>query len=261
MAEALFVREGDVYHPTRLTEGPWSPDAQHGGPPSALLGRAIALTPSPVPVMVARVTVNLLRPVPLEPLVLTTEVTRPGKQVQVVTATLTHQDVKVAEATGLKLRLKDIEIPFDVDQGDRLLGPDEGRPARLFTRAAAYAEEAMEIRVVEGDFIEPGPGKAWFRLRVPVVGDEEPTAVERACAAADFGNGLSAFDPARTWLFINPDLTVRFARPSSGEWVGMDSRSTPHPTGTGLAESQLYDLDGRFGSAAQALLVEPLESP
>ncbi|MDX1468369.1 MAG: thioesterase family protein [Acidimicrobiia bacterium] len=259
MAEALFVREGEVFHPTRLTEGPWSPDAQHGGPPSALLGRAIAQAPSPAPMMVARVSVNLLRPVPLEPLVLTTEITRQGKQVQLVHAALSHRDVKVAEATGLRLRMRDIQIPFEVDPGHDLPGPEEGRPARLFTRAGAYAEQAMEIRVVEGDFIEPGPGKAWFRIRVPVVAGEEPSTVERACAAADFGNGLSAFDPDRTWLFINPDLTVRFARPSSGEWVGMASRSTPHPTGTGLAESVLYDLEGRFGSAAQALLVEPLD--
>lgn len=259
MGEALFVREDDVYLPTRLTEGPWSPDAQHGGPPSALLARAIAHAPSPTPVMVARVTVNLLRPVPLEPLVLTSEITRPGKQVQVVTSTLTHRDIAVAQATGLRLRTKDIEIPYAVDPGPPLPGPEMGRAARLFKRAGAYAEEAMEITVIDGDFIEPGPGKAWFRLRVPIVEGEEPTPVERACAAADFGNGLSAFDPDRAWLFINPDLTVRFARPSSGEWVGLDAKTAVHSSGTGLAESVLCDLEGFFGSAAQSLLVEPLD--
>src|SRR5206468_551060 len=40
MSEALFVLEGERFLPTELCRGPWSPDAQHGGPPAALLARA-----------------------------------------------------------------------------------------------------------------------------------------------------------------------------------------------------------------------------
>ena len=31
-ADALFVRRGDEYVATELTQGPWNPEHQHGGP-------------------------------------------------------------------------------------------------------------------------------------------------------------------------------------------------------------------------------------
>ena len=37
MADALFEPDGDRFVPGVLTRGPWSPGAQHGGPPAALL--------------------------------------------------------------------------------------------------------------------------------------------------------------------------------------------------------------------------------
>ena len=38
---AFFEEEGDRFGPTVLTRGPWRPEHQHGGPPSALAARAI----------------------------------------------------------------------------------------------------------------------------------------------------------------------------------------------------------------------------
>jgi hypothetical protein len=76
MSEALFVRDRiDPHriHPTELTRGPWSPDAQHGGPPAALLAAAAEAHDDEAaprggensPMFVARLTVELMRPVPL----------------------------------------------------------------------------------------------------------------------------------------------------------------------------------------------------
>jgi len=81
MADSLFVRDPsdpNLYHPTGLTRGPWSPDAQHGGPPAALLAMALEAhdddkAPRNPPDsdeanFAARLNVELLRPVPLTPL-------------------------------------------------------------------------------------------------------------------------------------------------------------------------------------------------
>ncbi len=38
MPDAFFEPSGDGFVPTELTRGPWDPDAQHAGPPAALLG-------------------------------------------------------------------------------------------------------------------------------------------------------------------------------------------------------------------------------
>lgn len=209
--------------------------------------------------MLARVTVELLRPVPLEPLSVTTEVVRPGRRVQLVGASISHGDQEIARALGLKIRLTKLDLPFEDQEERDLPGPEDGRPPTWFENAGAFATEAMEIRMLEGDFSEAGPGKAWFRLRVPLINGQATSPVERVAAAADFGNGVSNLGgESRNWVFINPDLEIRMARPPEGEWICLDSETQLHATGTGLATSFLSDRKGLFGVAAQSLFVDEM---
>jgi hypothetical protein len=259
MSDALFRREGDLYHPTALTEGPWSPDAQHGGPPAALLSGAIEKTPAETDMLVARVTIELLRPVPLQPLRLISEVVRPGRKVQLVSSALSYQNTEVARALGLRIRRTHLDLPFDQPDDSPISGPDQGRPATFFENAGAFANDAMEIKMLQGDFAEAGPGQAWLRLKVPLVEGEETTGVERVAAAADFGNGISNLGgKERSWLFINPDLEIRLIRPPDGEWIYLDSETRISPGGTGMASSTIADRAGWLGVAAQSLFVDAI---
>lgn len=136
-----------------------------------------------------------------------------------------------------------------------------GTAANFFDKPGAYATEAMEIKMVEGDFNQAGPGQAWLRLRVPLVEGEETTAVERVAAAADFGNGVGNLaGNVRDWVFINPDLEIRMYRPPEGEWVYLDSRTRISSLGTGVATSSLGDEKGWLGVAAQSLFVDPIRT-
>ena len=71
------------------------------------------------------------------------------------------------------------------------------------------------------------PGQGWFRLRRPVVEGEEPTGVQRAAAAADFGNGVSWVLPPDRWIFVNPDLSPAPRPATQGEWIGLDAVRIP----------------------------------
>lgn len=256
MTDALYTPDGDTFHPSPLTAGPWSPNAQHGGAPAALLAGTIDRVPADSEMLLARVTVDLLRPVPLEPLTIDTEIMRPGRKVQLIKATMYHEDREVATAQGLKIRVTDLDLPF-ASEALPPVGPENGRPVALFQAPGAFAAEGMEIRMLEGDFSEPGPGKAWLRLRVPLVEGRETSGVERVAAAADFGNGVSNLTgDISEWVFINPDLELRMARTPSGEWVYLDSTTWVHPTGTGLATSLIGDVKGLLGVAAQSLYVD-----
>lgn len=256
MSDALYIRDGDTFHPSPLTAGPWSPDAQHGGPPAALLAGTIDRVPSDSEMLLARVTVDLLRPVPLEPLTLDTEIVRPGRRVQLIKATMYHEGQEIARALGLKIRVTNLDLPF-ASAEERPPAPEDGRPVALFDDPGAFAAEGMEIRMLEGNFSEPGPGKAWLRLRVPLIEGRTTSGVERVAAAADFGNGVSNLTGGISeWVFINPDLELRMARPPSGEWVYLDSTTRVHPTGTGLASSLIGDELGLLGVAAQSLYVD-----
>ena len=68
MTDAFYSLEGDAVLPSELTRGPWDPTAQHAGPPSALLGRAIELCEPREGMRVGRMTIEILAPVPIAPL-------------------------------------------------------------------------------------------------------------------------------------------------------------------------------------------------
>jgi hypothetical protein len=257
---ALFSIDGDAFVPSGLARGPWSPDAQHGGPPAALLMRAMEAIESPVPTQIARATFELLRPVPLAPLTIETVTVKPGKRVQLVGASLFADDVEVVRATALRLRTADIPIPDDVpvDMGVPELPEIESTGRAPFAGDDGQEHfhlDAMEIRAVAGGFDRAGPGTAWFRLKVPVIDGEEPSGAMRAVATADFGNGLSWILPG-DWLFINPDLTVHLLRVPVGEWICLAARTLPSSTGVGMAESAIYDERGRVGRSVQSLLID-----
>ena len=67
----LFVPDGRRLVPTERARGPWSPDALHGGPVAALVARAAETVPGGEELQLVRITLELLRPVPMAPLAVT----------------------------------------------------------------------------------------------------------------------------------------------------------------------------------------------
>jgi hypothetical protein len=118
-----------------------------------------------------------------------------------------------------------------------------------------FGGDGIEIRFVRGHFSEPGPAAAWFRLRVPIVEGEPTSQLQRAMAAADFGNGISAALDWDEYTFVNPELTVYLLRPPVGEWIGNDAATAIDASGIGLADATLHDEQGAFGRALQSLYV------
>lgn len=259
-SEALFTRERDHFHPGPFARGPWAPGALHGGPVAALLAFLVEGLPRPGPMLPARTTVELLRPVPLAPLRGEAQVHRPGRKVQLTASSLFAGAMEVARATVLWIRSEPLPAPEDhrgarADTPPLPAGVAPERPAWL-SELPAYHSHAVEHRVVGGSWAELGPCTDWIRLRVPVVAGEEPSPLQRVAAAADFGNGISAAVPFGSWRFLNPDLTIHLARLPRGEWVCLDAVTWLGPDGTGLAESALFDEEGPIGRSLQSLLLE-----
>lgn len=251
---ALYEPDGDLLVASRLTQGPWSPDAQHGGPVAALIARAVEHVPSSVPMQVVRLTVELLRPVPIAALLVKANVMREGKRVQVIDVSISVEGTDVAIARALRIRTTRLEVVV----------PDFGRVAPQpsdvsVTSPSAFRipyAEAVELRFIEGSWNIPGPVRIWSRLRVPVVAGESPTPLQRVAAAADFGNGVSSVLDFSTHVFINPDLTVSLARVPVGEWIGFDFTSRISPDGFGQAEASVFDCDGWVGRSGQSLFID-----
>ncbi|MGB7587978.1 MAG: thioesterase family protein [Solirubrobacterales bacterium] len=257
MSEAFFKQHDDEFVATELTRGPWDPGAQHAGPPAALLGREIERVDGAEDFQIGRVTLEILRPVPIGPVRVKARVARPGRSVQLIEASLGNEEGELMLARAWRLRKQAVELPAEaIAVSDPPPGPDDGVAFDFFpTGQEVGYHTAMEGRSVAGGFLEPGPATMWMRMRHPLVGGEQPTPLQRTLIAADVGNGISAVLDWRRYLFINVELTVHLERMPEGEWVCVDAVTLPQRNGVGTAESVLYDRDGRIGRAAQTLLV------
>jgi hypothetical protein len=258
-AEPLFQPDGDIFLPSAMARGPWSRHALHGGATAALVARAVERHhDGGVERRLARLTVELLRPVPVAPLRLAARTVRPGRKVRLVAVTVSAEGVEVARALALQLRVADVTLPADAVAGEATVpGPPAAGEAVADDRWPAFHNAGCELRYSRGGWLRQGPGTVWIRLRSPVVSGEEPSPAQRAAAAADFGNGVSMVLPFEEYLFLNPDLTLTLLRDPRGEWVCLDAVTRLGQEGAGLAESAVYDKAGRVGLAVQTLLVEP----
>lgn len=257
---ALFLPDGEDFVPTELSRGPWSPHALHGGPVAALAARAIEADAGNDGLQVVRMTVELLRPVPLEPLTVGTSLFRPGKRVQLRDVVVEAGGVPVAAARALGVRVgprDDANLPALTEPDAAPAGPAEGALAVSGpTERPGFHNRGAELRFVRGRFGQVGPATVWVRLCQPVVAGESPSPLQRVMAAADFGNGVSAELEFGAGSFINPDLTVALTRLPLGEWICLDARTRLTAVGIGSAQSTLWDGNGRVGTAIQSLLVE-----
>ncbi len=254
----LFEPDGERLVPTEFARGPWSKDALHGGPVAALAAREAERLGRP-DLRPVRITLEMLRPVPVAPLDVRSAVVRPGRKVQLTDTVVETGGIEVAWSRALFINVSgDAPAPSPtVPEDEAPAPPQAGRVLRSPVGGyRAYHNEGVEMRFVRGGFDSPGPATVWMRLAGAVVAGEEPTPLQRVAAVADFGNGVAAELDFASSIFINPDLTVSVHRPPVGEWVCLDARTRFGVPGVGAAESALWDEQGRIGRAVQSLVVE-----
>lgn len=261
---AVYTGQGsDAWQPSELSRGPWDPRAQHGGAPCGLFAhiaeQAAAHAAAGQDWQLARLTVELVKPVPVAPLATRTQVQSSRATVR-VGIDLLAGEVVVARAHALLLARQPLRLPADLPEASQgpLPAPHDGQPrVRIpgLPEGVSFYGSAVETRVAEGDSARPGPCGAWFRLAVPLVHGAANTGAMRAAAAADFGNGLSWVLPAERFLFANADLNLNLLRAPQGEWIGLRSSTEAHGDGAGLTVSRLYDAHGPIGLATQTLVL------
>jgi hypothetical protein len=254
--DSFYLPDGERFVATELTRGPWDPDAQHAGPPAALLGRQLEGLPDAEEFQLARLTFEILGPVPIGTVVIDARVARPGRRVQMVEADLAVDGQARVRARGWRLRKTELELPPEAIVTDPPPPPPEQAIGGGFfpTGQEHGYHTGMEARFLEGGFGEVGPAQVWLRMRYPLLAGEEPTPLQRTLIAADIGNGISSALDFRRWVFINVDLTVQLERLPAGEWICVDAVTRPQPNGIGSSDSVLSDGEGRIGRALQTLI-------
>nr|MBA3606010.1 thioesterase family protein [Acidimicrobiia bacterium] len=228
MTEAFFSverRDGDEWIvPTEWSRGPWDPEACHGGPPAAMLARAMEQA---LPALrLARISVDLARTVPMAGFRIATDIMRAGRATGNTRAAIVDADGTLrATATGMHVGIAAqplFESALD-NSGVQLPTSRQTEPGEFPLGPAIHGltgfRQAVRVRYPPGE--DKGPGATTIMMSTgPIVAGEEPSPFQRICPLADCGNAFSRHtDPAEI-QFVNTDLLIALHRDPEGQWLG-----------------------------------------
>lgn len=254
MTEAFWIAEGtELFRATIHTQGAWDPHFQHGGPPAALLVRQLETCSPREEMVLARVSIDILAPVPIATCSARARMLRPGRSVELLEATLEHEGRLIMRATGWRVRLPNVRPPADEpDPPPRL--PDGTANPTIASMVVSGFFSATDWRTVREDN-ERGKATAWARLRYPLIAGEVTSPTQHLIALADYANGLSWRLDFSSWQFIPPELTLHILRPPRGEWICVDAVTDLQAEGVGLTTARLFDQQGPVARCAQSLFI------
>ncbi len=251
---AFFDAEGEVYTPRAGCLSPWNPKHQNGVAVAGLLMHLAEQVASPVPMVTAHVTFDILRGVPMGPNTGRACVVRQGHKMQMVESHIIANGEPVARARVMRVRQAEtpvVAVPMPYPLVEDL-------PDQPFFNAQGVFGELLDSRIVTGMGGEGGPGTVWVRFPGDVVAGAAHNPVVCAAMLADFPNGVSNPLARGRWSFANVDISLHMARRPVGEWLLVDASTLTLGQGVGLASAVLADREGVFGHAHQTLFVAPL---
>lgn len=256
---AAFFRQLDenTYEPTEATIGPWSPDFQHGGPPSALLTHALRTYPSPGDFTVTRITLEILGSVPVKPCAILVEKVRDGRRIELLRGHYVSGGKTYLLAHAW--RFKSEPGVSEVVPGHFDLPQFPGPQAQKFFPGVDYFPygDALEWRFAEGGFDRLGPATVWTRPRIPLIEGREIDGLESLILMIDSANGVSTELDILKWTFVPVDMTVGLSRQPQGPWLGMSACTTMENNGVGQSSTIAFDGRGKVGQSIHTLFVRP----
>lgn len=265
--KAIFHRDGDHYLPQGPARGPWG-ESLHGGAPAALLTQALTELVA-VPFPLARLTLDMFRPVPLAPLALTGTVLRQGKRLALAEMTLSAEGVPCARALGL------FSAPSPLPEGAVIPTPcplPRGKGAVVETLAEIVASrvgrtlppgDGLHHHLLAEGFdgaVGGGRGAAWLSLPLTLTPEQPLTPMTHLAALADFANGMSqrrVVVEGRNHGYINADISLHVLREPAPGALALVVDNHAELGGRAVISGQFFDGAGLVAQVVQSALVNP----
>lgn len=263
MPEAFFTVDGDSYLPGEMTRGPWG--ASMGGQiVGGLLGWGIEQSGFAPDLQPARFTIDLLRPVLLEPVQIEVSVLREGRRIKLVDGALVQNGRTVARASALFLR-----------RGEHPEGEVWSLPVQMPpppTRSDGFPADMPFLIWGYGATLEGSPGIAageweqshsqkfaWTRLFRPMVQGFPLTPFTRLAFVGDVTSSVTHWGTGGL-RYINADYTVTSSRLPDGEYIGLAAQSHYGTDGVATGSAILFDRHGPIGTSSALALAQPAEA-
>lgn len=260
----FFITNGDSYVPTPLARGPWGPSLA-GNYIGGLLGRAVEREVDDGDLQPARLTVDLLRPVALQPLQVESSVVRDGRRLRLVDAVMTQNDVVVARARALFLRRGEHTT-------DKVWTMPVAMPAIPAEPNVVNDDVPMFFHSYGRDPVAGSPGVgvtewrhdgqkfAWLRETKVLVDDEPLSPFTRVVMAGDVTSSLTHWGTDGL-QYINADYTLTLSRLPIGVYIGLASLTHYDHAGVATGVATLFDEAGPVGSGMATALTNPGFTP
>lgn len=261
MQDTLYHRDGELFVPTPLANGPWSAAVLHGSSVSGLFGHvAETLLKAHPAFMLNRLTLDFMRPVPNAPLRMDTLALRDGGRLKLWQLRLLAGDSLVAQALAVAQYCEEVPLPETAPKAPGPMPHPDTLPLSLMAdwmRARRPDVPHSIHSLLEMRLLSPwnlsGFGHCWLRLPVQVLADTPCSPLVHAVMLADMGNGAAHLDLLPGLGSINADVTLSLYRYPTSEWIGMRAENLFQPHGTGIIHAQLFDEKGGFGHVLQTV--------
>jgi hypothetical protein len=258
----VFRQQDDLFVPTNDALSPWGADRLHGGPVLGLLTRSLERAVSDPAFVLARLTTDLFRAPPVQPLAVEHAVLKQSRRLILLSASLRAEGVEVVRASALFLRNADEPAPSEQNAGlPTPPGPEglETTPLMRGFRPEGGAVAPGFHTMIETRWVDDGERPAiWFRLPIPLVEGETPSTLQCAASLSDFANAVASISARqrgrRDTTYINSDATLHLVRRPEGEWFCLAEASRAEHRGLSVAEMALFDREGHVGRVLQSRL-------
>lgn len=259
---AFFVPDGDRFAPTELAQGPWGQTIS-GNYVGGLLGYVVERDAGDPEMQPARLTVDLFRPAALAPVRVHTQISREGRRLKLVEATMSQADTVVARASALFLRRG--EQPSGRRWSTTVPMPSPPAvpnpiPDGAVTLIWTYGNNGDTPSLGLAGWAHDGPKYVWTRDLIPLVDGEPLSPFTRAAMAGDIASSLTHFD-ADGLQFINADYTLTLSRLPEGPYLGLAALTHSSHAGVATGTAVLVDENGPIGSATATALANPGFAP
>lgn len=266
--DSIYEQDGGRWLPTIAAMGPWG-DSLHGGSPAALLCHCLSeANDSSMPL--ARLTLDLFRPVPRKPLEVVVAPRRLGRRLSVFEATLSCEGKELVHASALFAEQpvgagipassqRTLPLPGDTEaislaesarrQSGRILGSGDGLHNRLLVQSISGGHGS-------------GEANAWLELPLQLAPGIPLSPIAHLAACSDFANGIaqriSLHADGRRVGYINADISLHILRQPGPGKVGMTARNDAIADGRAIVSAECWDDAGLLARISQSALANPI---
>jgi hypothetical protein len=252
-ATAYFVDLGDnVFAPTAAAGGHWGPGLISGPAVAGIAARAVERDYGQAGFIVARFTIDLMKPARQVPTRTQTRLIREGRRVRYVECDVLQGDWIVARATAVQYLQSEAPAGQEWAPG----APQFQAPQGADDDTLSVGSDSAGWSVFGVEHQNTDRKRAYYR-GVDVVAGEALTPFVRSAVVAEAAANMVINMGTHGIGYINGDLTISLSRLPRSAFLGVQGDTRTATDGISIGTATLFDEQGPFGT----LLVTALANP